>query len=228
MTALGFVVLAAAGFGLHPTGVLHGDEALAREGERWLAVESTPAGDRLVPTRVRLDTVVDEIVDGPGEATGRDVVALASPGASMLLRGPGLRPGPIERGEVLPSEAAADGLSTAFRFRGVVYKLHAVCPDALPAPGASQACSMTLTGGGHAQALYGVVRWRSEGGETGYGDAGYPRLLHVADFDRDGRVDLILDTSDHYNASQPTLFLSSPATGDAPLRQVALHRSTGC
>lgn len=227
MTALGFVVLAAAGFGLHPTGVLHGDEALAREGERWLAVESTPAGDRLVPTRLRLDTVVDEIVDGPGEATGRDVVALSSPGASMLLRGPGLRAGPIERGEVLDSPDG-DGMSLAFRFRGVDYRLKPVCPAALPAPGTPQACTMTLTGGGRTQALHGVARSRGEDGQVGYGDEAHPRVLHVADFDRDGRVDLTLDTADHYNVSQPTLFLSSPANSDAPLRQVALHRSTGC
>lgn len=228
MTALGFVVLAVAGFGLHPTGTFHGEEALARDGERWLALESTPTGDRLVPTRVRLQTVVDEIVDGPGEATGREVVALASPTASMLLRGPGLSAGPVERGEILDAGPESTGLSLGFRFRGIEYRLRPVCPSALPAPGMSQPCTMTLTGGGRTQALYEVARWRGEDGDVGFGDEAPARLLHVGDFDRDGRADLILDTSDHYNASQPTLFLSSPAKGDAQLKRVALHRSTGC
>lgn len=228
MPSFALVLLAAAGFGLHPVGTLHGDEALVRDGERWLALESTPTGTRLVPTRVRLDRVVDEILDGPGEATGREVVALASPGATLLLRGPGLRAGPIEGGDVEATESPGDGMSPAFRFRGVEHRLQPVCPAALPAPGGSQACTMTLTGGGKAQALHPVLRWRGEDGTLGFGDEAPPRLLHVGDLDRDGRVDLILDTSDHYNAAQPTLFLSSPAKGDSRLEQVALHRSTGC
>lgn len=227
MTALGFVVLAAAGFGLHPTGTFHGDEALARDGERWLAVESTAHGARLVPTRVRLSRVVDEIIDAPGEATGREIVAAASPDATMLLRGPGLRAGPIERGEPIDSRDG-DDMTLAFRFRGVDYHVRPACPAALPTPGTPQRCAMTLTGGGRTQALYDVARWHGEDGQLGYGDDAYPRLLHVADFDRDGQVDLILDTADHYNVSQPTLFLSTPAKEGAPLRQVALHRSTGC
>ena len=228
MVLTGWAVLAVAGFALHPPGVFHGDEALARNGERWLAFESTLAGSRLVPTRVRLDRVVDEIVDGPGERTGLEVVAPGAPAAAMLLRGPGLRAGAVEEGEILAIDPADDGASAAFRFRGVEYRLRPACPATLPVPGSRQACRMMLTGGGLEHGLYDVARWLGEDGHPGYGDEGHPRLMHVADFDRDGRVDLILDTSDHYTATQPTLYLSSPATGDAPLRQVALHRSTGC
>ena len=41
-----------------------------------------------------------------------------------------------------------------------------------------------------------------------------PRLLFAGDIDRDGKLDLIVDTTDHYNKSRPTLFLSSPALPD--------------
>lgn len=221
-------LLLATGFGLHPTGMLHGNEAIARSGERWLAIESTASGLRLTPTRVRRDRVVDEMLDAPGEATGAEVVAVDVPAAAMLLRGPGLRAGPVESADVVVDEALAGDRTATFRFRGIDYRLQPRCPAELPAPGSTQACQMVLSGGPTRQALYALSRWRAEDGSIGYDDAAYRALMHVADFDRDGRPDLILDTADHYNTSQPTLFLSSPAPKGQALKQVALHHSTGC
>ena len=46
-------------------------------------------------------------------------------------------------------------------------------------------------------------------------------LLWAGDLDRDGRLDLLLDLSEHYNMSLPTLFLSSAAADSDLVAPVA-------
>lgn len=50
----------------------------------------------------------------------------------------------------------------------------------------------------------------------------------LADIDRDGLPDLIMDVSNNYNGSQPTLFLSGSAAEGKLLQAVAMHSSVGC
>ncbi|WP_158636362.1 hypothetical protein [Aerolutibacter ruishenii] len=44
----------------------------------------------------------------------------------------------------------------------------------------------------------------------------------------DGRLDLVFDTTDHYNLLRPTLFLSSRAAAGELVGQVAQYQSVGC
>jgi hypothetical protein len=60
------------------------------------------------------------------------------------------------------------------------------------------------------------------------GDDATPALLFAGDLDRDGVLDLLLDTTDHYNLSRPTLFLSSQAGTGELLREVARFVAVGC
>ncbi len=53
-------------------------------------------------------------------------------------------------------------------------------------------------------------------------------ILFVGDIDNDGTPDFLIDTSGHYNATIPTLYLSTPAEGDAIVQPVARHTSVGC
>lgn len=54
------------------------------------------------------------------------------------------------------------------------------------------------------------------------------RLLWAGDLDRDSILDLLIDVSDHYNISEPTLFLSSPSKESGPLTVFASFRGVGC
>lgn len=212
-------------FALQPTGAFHADEPVARNGEAWLALVDDARGMRLVATHARVAQVHDPIVDAEGEASGLEVAAPAAPDAVMLMRGPDLRAGAVEAAQRL--EPRPDELS-ALRFRGAHYRLRLRCPPRPPARGASDACQLVLAGAGREQALADIPRWRGEDGTVGIGDAADPGLLHAGDFDRDGRLDLILDATDHYNVSEPRLFLSSQARAGELLRAVASHRSVGC
>lgn len=53
-------------------------------------------------------------------------------------------------------------------------------------------------------------------------------ILFGGDIDQDGFLDLLIDTSNHYNAESPTLFLSSPSDEKAILKAVANHVRVGC
>ena len=68
----------------------------------------------------------------------------------------------------------------------------------------------------------------ADDGTMRLGDDAMPRLLFAGDLDRDGRLDLIFDITDHYNVSRPTLFLSSGAADGKPLRAAARYESVGC
>jgi hypothetical protein len=52
-----------------------------------------------------------------------------------------------------------------------------------------------------------------------------PAVWFVGDMDGDGFPDLIIDTSNHYNAEVPTLYLSKPAGKDQLLKVMGLHVS---
>lgn len=54
------------------------------------------------------------------------------------------------------------------------------------------------------------------------------RILFGGDIDGDGRLDLLLDTSNHYNHTQPTLYLSKNASDGALVQPVGFWSATGC
>jgi hypothetical protein len=53
-------------------------------------------------------------------------------------------------------------------------------------------------------------------------------VLWMGDIDNDGLLDMIIDTSTHYNVMEISLFLSSYSTGQNIIKQVASHRMVGC
>ena len=55
-----------------------------------------------------------------------------------------------------------------------------------------------------------------------------PKLLWAGDLDGDHALDLLIDVTDHYNVSRPTLFLSRGRRAGILLEPVAKHESVGC
>lgn len=53
-------------------------------------------------------------------------------------------------------------------------------------------------------------------------------LIFAGDIDGDGLLDLIIDTSNHYNGTTPTLFLTKPAEKGHLIKVVGEHDSVGC
>jgi hypothetical protein len=79
---------------LQPPGTFHDGEAVARHGERWLALRVHEGDARLDSTRLRVKRVFDVIADAEGEATGQDIQSDIGD-VLTYLRGPGLHAGKV-------------------------------------------------------------------------------------------------------------------------------------
>ncbi|VXB67523.1 conserved hypothetical protein [Flavobacterium sp. 9AF] len=53
-------------------------------------------------------------------------------------------------------------------------------------------------------------------------------IIFAGDIDQDGNLDLLIDTSNHYNVTSPTLYLSKPAEEGHCITPIATHTSVGC
>lgn len=200
----------------------HGDEVPGRDGETWLALVVDGGKATLQSTTLKIEAVNDPVSDGPDDKTGRSV---AAPGIEprALLRGiASLRTGevavamadmqPLSAATPLPIALGGKTLSLAVRCSGT--------DEAL-------ACNVVLGDGATEQVLFETYAARGESGAIELGDA-IPSVLFAGDLDRDGRVDLLIDTTDHYNLSRPTLFLSGAAKKGQHVAQVAQQSITGC
>lgn len=221
---------------LQPPGQFHGGEPVARHGERWFALTADAGGARLTRTRLQVKTVVDELLDGEGQATGQAVSSAAASDALLTyLRGPGLHEGPVmqavstdiaSNGEVGDSGLPAQTL----RFGGRDYRIATRC-EADRATANMYQCSIDLIDGERRQTLVAMSGQRDAtvaGSGMLLGSDASPHLIFAGDLDRDGRLDLIFDTTDHYNVSRPTLFLSGTAAEGELVRMVAEYHSVGC
>jgi hypothetical protein len=236
---------AATGAQLHaiqPLGNFHQGETVARNGERWLALwtRDDGRGSRLAEARVSVTRVEDQLVDAVGQKTGEEVsVPVPADGREapiMLLRSKGLKSGEVAAAQV--EDRSADGLPAyTFRLGGQELRLETRCTPG-PAPADDDngdmqhaQCRIELVAGKTRQTVLTMSASRSAGVALGpwmLGDDAAPHVLFAGDLDRDGRLDLLFETSDHYNLSRPTLFLSSAARPSEFLRRVSEHRTVGC
>jgi hypothetical protein len=226
------VSIAIAGSGapaLQPLGKFHQEEAVARDGEAWLALRVIGSDAALVPTTTRLRTVRDEIVDEPGQPdTGIEVDATV-PDALILLRGNGLVDGVVASVPIVVVEAEGAPRHD-LAFRGRHYRIRTECRDDGVLNGQPQlACEIRLEEGGVRQLIARSGGYREPGNPVPQiGNMKAPKLLFAGDLDRDGALDLIMDVSDHYNSYAPMLFLSSKAGDGELVGEAAVFESTGC
>jgi len=215
---------------LQPPGDFHGDEVTARNGEHWLALHVTPDGTaRLRPATLEVSAIEDVILDEPGQRTGRRVGSAGMVDVRLYLRGTDLRAGRVEAGRIEPGPEGAV-FNRRIGWKGRTVSLESHCETAAPTDAGDPkvACRVELVDGERRQTLATMDGYRDENGRWVLGDDAEPQLIFAGDLDRDGRLDLILDTSNHYNMQRPTLFLSSRATGGAIVEVAGQHVSVGC
>ena len=209
-------------------GDYHGDEIAAQDGESWFAlVQDAQGATRLEPRRVGIEAVNDPVLDDENGASGKRVGA-DQDDVLFYLRGlSGLASGRVAtaysgRGDPL-SLAGLDQDFVLFGRRAG--RLHFDCRGET----AMRDCALVLDQDGRSQVL---GRWS---GDASAGDSqlmlgsdAWPHLRWAGDVDRDGRLDLLIDMTDHYNVSAPTLFLSSQAAPGELVGAAAELRSVGC
>ena len=216
---------------LSRAGDFHGDEVDAETGERWQGLYPAEGGGALRSVALRVETVRDPIVDGDaGPPTGRRVTTPLSTvrrdgwvgdDALFLVRPPRPFP-PAPVATAFRGAWAVESGSLSLSLGGAGYRLGVVeGPEAanewVTEPHRAERV-VVLDDGETAQAVAHVVDR----------DGGRPALLWAGDLDGDGRLDLLLDESDHYNVSETALYLSSLAASGALVGRAGRHRTTGC
>lgn len=233
------LLLATSPFVLQPPGQFHDEEPVVADGDAMLALYDDGGRAWLEATRIELRRVADPVMDADdGPATGWRVGPdLDTRLPLAYLRGAGLHAGEVVRAEVVGVDDLA-GLafhtpaSVDIRLNDALYRLVAGCDRHDGAPRdrtPSLHCHIDLFApdGGRSR-LVEMSGYLDETGYVGLGSDAAAALLFAGDLDGDGRLDLLFDTSEHYNVRQPTLFLSGEAAAGQPVRAVARHRAVGC
>ena len=189
-------------------GMFHGDEVQARSGEAWLCLMSAPDREELRPCTIEVEQVYDAIM---GDDTGKSVSLRGGGDALVLVRNvPSLRPGPVRTyflGEAHITPGGHLGVGGEDRLHVGLQRNH--------------------------KGSYSLFLWDSKAkvSQTLRDDAfpdGGLSLLWAGDLDRDGKLDLLLDVTNHYNVSEIALFLSSLAGPGELVGKAGTHRSVGC
>ncbi|HRN62689.1 MAG TPA: hypothetical protein PK743_07485 [Luteimonas sp.] len=238
-------LLSVSGFVFQPPGQFHDDEPVVRHGDDMLALHVDAGGARLARVRIDMRRVPDLMaVDENGPDTGWQVGPEDDVSLLGYLRGEGLVAGEVVQARIEGDPDDMDGGQPAFHvprevtlvFAGQSHRIESHCerePAAADAGdvGAQQRlqCHIDLSGpDGTRTRLASMPGYEDLEGRQILGDDGASMLLFAGDLDRDGKLDLLLDVSDHYNVRKPTLFLSGGAPEGAVVRPVASHKAVGC
>jgi hypothetical protein len=174
----------------------------------------------LRPATLKVEAVHDPVIDWENKRlkTGKKVSVSHAREPLFLLRGAGTLP----RGRVptafTEQKNLVDGDDITLTLGGRRYRMRVVGDDPGPATYVKSNSRLLLTSEGTSQVLFSV-RQQNDGGWT---------LLWAGDLDGDGRLDLYMDLSNHYNSSQRRLFLSTRARKGQLVREVAEFSTVGC
>ncbi len=204
----------------------HGHEVPANTPGVWFALVADGAGASLRRVRVSVATVKDEIVDEGAEMTGKRVDISPAVEPIALLRGiPGLKPRRLATALV---GQAVDDAGISARLGVLAYQLLMRCAEQPPIEGQRQHnCDLVLRFETVEQVLF-TYRAYYEGTERMWASERQPTVLWAGDVDADGRLDVLLETSNHSNVSEMRLFLSRGASPSALVQEGAAHMTTGC
>lgn len=209
------------------TGKFHGDEIAARTGQRWLGLYIKGRSAVLRYSRIRVRTVYDDITDyGTKNKTGKQV-SVASPREPVFLVNSAtmLKPGPAISvfSEKVDFNKGLERFPVKLRLGNKSYTLKVVSPDKNPASCQSSSfpknARLVLVSSKTAQTLYTLD-------DCGNDPSWY--LLWAGDLDRDGKLDLYVNVTQHYDFSERKLFLSSRASKGKLVKEVAAFVTGGC
>jgi hypothetical protein len=209
------------------TGQFHKEEIAARTGERWLALYVHKGLAELRYSKIRVTRVFDLVVDEvDGEKTGKKVsVASSRPPVFLLKPSKRLKAGPVfsifldKESDRKPLEESPVLLQLGKKS----YVLKVVASE-----NGSGNCiqsvfprnaRLVLVSGNSSQTLYTL---------EDCGDIPSWNLLWAGDLDRDGKLDLYMSVTQHYNTSERRLFLSSHSGKGQLVKEVTAFVISGC
>ena len=187
----------------------HGEEMPYRNGEEFLAL----TGDGvLVPVRIQVRREHDPIMDNEGEVTGKHVALPGFEEYTFLVRGKRLNPGKVTVASPDFVEVQPGAARSAIRLGTATSHVYYRCT--------ATECALVVETNGVTQDLVTIEKeMLTEVGHV---------VNFAGDLDHDGRLDLIVNASTHWNETRPALFLSTAAKEGQLVARVAELPMTGC
>lgn len=215
------------------TGSFHGGEVSFKARGEWYALVPGKRGASLRRVTASVVPEVDVIVDRGTQRTGKLVRIAPALEPIALVRGVDqLRAGAVATAVMqTPMEP---GKTVEARLGERKYTFGLTCRRVERPAGASKeefhwpgSCAVTLRSDGTRTTLFTYSAYEDDRGAGLVSDK-VPEIIWAGDLDRDGRLDVLLETSDHYNESEISLYLSSSAAKGALVRRVASFNHVGC
>lgn len=202
----------------------HGDEVPANAAGIWYALVADAQGASVQRVRVTVARVKDEVLDEGDEMTGKRVDVSPAVQPIVLVRGiRGLKTARIPT--VFVDQPVGNVVDA--NFRGDSYQFWIECQEGPSvAEQRQERCDLKMRYGSAFQVLFTYGAYY-EGGERMWPSA-VPTILWAGDLNRDGLLDVLLDTSDHENVNERRLYLSRPRGSGSLVEEVAVHTLTGC
>jgi len=209
------------------TGTYHNDEVWANaENGIWFGLFQNKAGFVIEKIEISAELVHDVIVDGDESIkTGWQISTKNVNTNLLLMQGIELKEGLLKHVHI-PNANLLPGDSLVFEYGSTSYKLFAtgtsIFDYEISESPFVENYGLFLTGVKNGQEITQLLV------EHQSFDDAMVSILFIGDIDGDGFPDLILDNAQHYNVTNPTLYLSKGVSKNKMLQIVGWHWSVGC
>lgn len=208
------------------TGSFHRDEVPPDANGTWAALVMGEDDLRVVPVTVTVRREHDPLLDDEGEMTGMRVDVAPPVDPVVLVGGMKVAEGPLPT--AMMNRVIDPGAPLRVTFGSGLYEFSTACGERTVVSDQEQTdCRLLLVAGPKRRILAKYNAYFSNGTMIWSGDDG-PRVIWAGDLDGDGALDVLLDTSDHYNVREKTLYLSSFGSEAEPVGRAASFTETGC
>ncbi len=209
-------------------GTFHGDEVISNLDElKWMGLFQNKTGFYIAETQLKTKRVHDVIVDeNENEKTGWNVQTINTDASIILFEGlSAITPHNVKQ-VLLLKDQVFPGDTLRINYLGIDYIIFAtgiikkIPNDAsmLEVWNYKLYLSATIKGKQHKSLLVAQPNFDNE----------MITIIFAGDMDGDGILDLIIDTSRHYNITSPTLYLSKPTNSGEVVKPIGRHTSVGC
>jgi len=210
------------------TGTFHSDEVWKNaDKENWIALFQSERSYYLAETKIKTIRVYDSVADeNENDKTGWDVTTINRGRALILIETLDfLKPHQVLEA-VLSKKQIFPGDTLRINYLGVHYILYATGekkkvqtdPEWFEVWNYKLYITATIKGKQHKSLLVAKPSF----------DDQMITLIFAGDIDDDGILDLIINTSRHYNVSSPTIYFSKPAKNGEVVKPMGVHTSVGC